>query len=171
MENAAETALNQYLACTRALLTDCEKWSTGLGLNVTHGQTAINEERHGQYQAPTLILNDNHGKNVAEIVPFGASILSAWGRVDVIGEYGKREKIVYLTAGGPTITTRIQVGCGGKAEESSRRLYRAVDAEGWYWVSPSPIRRAYPLTQEVSPSFPSSGLGTPCPRSSSFASL
>lgn len=149
MENAAKVTLNQYLARTRALLADCEKWCTGLGLKVTHGETAINEERHGQYQAPTLILDDSHDKRMAEIVPFGASIFGASGRVDVVGEYGKQEKIVYLSAGGPTMMTRIQVGDGGEAEESTRRLYHGVDAEGWYWVSPSPIRRAHPLTQEV----------------------
>jgi hypothetical protein len=120
MENAAKIALDQYLARIQALLTDCEKWSTGLGLKVTHGETAINEERHGQYQAPTLILDDSHGKNVAEILPFGASILGAWGRVDVVGEYGKREKIIYLSAGGPTMATRIQVGDGGEIEPPSK---------------------------------------------------
>lgn len=149
MENAEKPALDEYLARTRLLLADCEQWSAGLGLEVTHGETAINEERYGQYQAPTLILDDSSGKHMAEIVPFGASILGAWGRVDVAGEYGKREKIVYLSEGGPTITMRIHEGDKGKAEESPRRLYRGVEVDGWYWVSPPPLRRAYLITREV----------------------
>lgn len=142
-------ALSEFLTRTRNLLSEVDAWSKQLGLRVTPGVTAINEERYGQYEAPTLILDDGNGKRMAEIVPFGASILGAWGRVDVVGEYGKREKIVYLSVGGPIMTIRGQVGEGGVAEESTHRLYRGVDAEGWYWVSPSPIRRAYPLTQEV----------------------
>ena len=149
MENSVKTALAQYLDRTQILLTDCEKWSVGLGLTATHGEKVINEERHGQYTVETLILSDGNGKRQAEVTPFGEAILGAWGRVDVVGEYGKREKIVYLIAGGPTMTTRIQVGDGGETEERAHRFYRGVDAEGWYWVSPSPIRRAYPLTQEV----------------------
>lgn len=146
MENAA---LDKYLARIRTLLMDCEKWSIGRGLKVTRGETLINEERHGQYQAPTLMLDDNHGKRLAEVIPFGEAILGAWGRVDVVGEYGKREKIVYLSTGGPTITTSIQGGDGSGGEVITRSLYRGVEAEGWYWVSPSPIRRAYSLTPEV----------------------
>lgn len=149
MKNHEKNDLNQFLFRTRALLSNCEQWSIILGLTVKHGESIINEERHGQYKVPTLILDDGHGKLVAEIAPFGASILGAWGRVDVVGEYGRREKIVYLSEGGPTITTRIQVGNEGAAEESTHRLYRGVDAEGWYWVSPPPIRRAYLVTREV----------------------
>lgn len=149
MENAEKTALDEYLTRTRLLLADCEQWIAELGLKVAHGEVKINEERHGQYQAPALIMDDSHGKKVAQIVPFGASILGARGRVDVVGEYGKREKIVYLSAGGPTMTTCIRVGDGCEIEESTHKIYRGVDAEGWYWVSPSPIRRAHPLTREV----------------------
>lgn len=149
IKDSTNAVLEQYLTRVSALFADIKKWSADLGLHVEHGETSINEERHGQYQAPTLILDDTRGRRMAEIMPFGASILGAWGRVDVMGEYGKREKVVYLSAGGPTMAMRTQVGDGGETEESTRRLYRGVDAEGWYWVSPSPIRRAYPLTQEV----------------------
>ncbi|BAO80065.1 hypothetical protein SRAA_0211 [Serpentinimonas raichei] len=149
MEDAEKTELDEFLARTQALLADCEEWSVGLGLRVTHGETAINEERHGPYRAPTLILDDSHGKRMAQIVPFGASILGAWGRVDVVSEYSKQEKIVYLSAGGPVIGTRIQAVENGPVEQSSHTMLRGVEGEGWYWVSPFPLRRAYPLTREV----------------------
>jgi hypothetical protein len=142
----ADRTLEQYLTRTVALLADIKRWVADFSLCIECGETSINEERHGHYQAPTLIMRDTQGKLIAEVIPFGEAILGAWGRVDVVGEYGKREKIVYLSAGGPTMTMQVQVG---EAEESTRRLYRGVDAEGWYWVSPHPIRRAYPLTCEV----------------------
>lgn len=149
MTDLTNSALPTYLLRTRALLADIGRWSQDLGLRVQHGEVSINEERHGQYHAPALSLRDGQGKLLAEVKPFGESILGSWGRVDMIGEYGRQEKIVYLSAGGPSITTRIQVGEEGKSEESARRLYHGVGAEGWYWVAPYPLRRAYPVTQEV----------------------
>lgn len=149
LQTDAIAALPQFLMRTRDLLSDIGAWSKQLNLQVAQGETTINEERHGSYQAPSLVLSDAHGKRIAEVVPFGEAILGAHGRVDVVGEYGKQEKIVYLSAGGPSITTRIQVGEGGESEESTRRLYHGVGAEGWYWVAPYPLRRAYPVTQEV----------------------
>jgi len=149
MTENQNVALDQYLARVSALLDDVEKWSSDFGLRTAQGQTTINEERHGQYAAATRVLNDENGKRIAEVIPFGESILGASGRVDVVGDYGKREKIVYLSEGGPVMTTRIHVGTDGATEESTRKLYRGVDAEGWFWVSPSPLRRAFPITKEV----------------------
>lgn len=149
MKNTLNPVLNQYLTHVTALFANIEKWGGDFGLQMQGGETTINEERHGQYEVPTLVLNDAQGKRIAEVLPFGESIIGAQGRVDLVGNYGKREKIVYLNAGGPTMTTRIQVGTEGAAEESTRKLYRGVDAEGWFWLSPSPIRRAYPITPEV----------------------
>ena len=149
LQTDATAVLPEFLTRTRNLLSEVDAWSKQLGLRVIPGVTVINEERYGQYEAPTLVLDDSHGKRMAEIVPFGASILGAWGRVDVVGEYGKREKIVYLSAGGPTMATRISVGENGSVEQSSRPMLRGVEGEGWYWISPFPLRRAYPLTREV----------------------
>lgn len=146
-ENQTES-LQQYLRRTEALLCDLEKWGATFDLQIKRGQTTINEERHGQYCVETLVLNDAQGKRIAEVAPFGESIIGAQGRVDLVGDYGKREKIVYLNEGGPTLTTGT-VGADGACEKSTRKLYRGVDAEGWFWVSPSPIRRAYPVTREV----------------------
>ena len=61
-------------------------------------QTSINEDPYGQYNAPTLVLKLHDGKHLAEVIPFGAAVLGAMGRIDIVGEYGKREKIVYLSA-------------------------------------------------------------------------
>lgn len=62
---------------------------------------------------------------------------------------GRRGKFVFLLKGGPTLSTRIQVGDHGETSEHAWQLYRGVDADGWYWVSPAPILRAYLLNQGV----------------------
>jgi hypothetical protein len=142
-------AVEQFLARVRSLLADCRQWAEELGLHTQVGATTIQEERLGTYEAPTLkLLNASH-QPVAEMIPFGAGLIGALGRVDVLGHYGKREKIVYLSQGGPVLTSRIQIGADGPVEESSRPLLRGIEREGWYWVSPYPMRRAFPLTREV----------------------
>jgi hypothetical protein len=148
-QNSSTEALDQYLKRTRTLLADIRKWSMDFGLCGSDGEITLNEERHGQYQAPTLILSDERAKRIAKLIPFGESIIGAQGRVDVVGDYGKQEKIIYLNEGGPTLSMRVQGSTEAIAVESARKLYRGVDAKGWYWISPSPIRRAYPITQEV----------------------
>ncbi len=145
----AKEVLDQYLKRIESLLADCGQWCRARGLKVRRGEITINEERHGQYQASTLNITDTEGRRIAEVIPFGESILGALGRVDLVGEYGKREKIFYLSGGGPKVQMRLRGGKGETIEESTRPLLRGVSDDGWYWVSPAPIRRAYPLTQEV----------------------
>lgn len=147
VSNSAALAL--FLERTRQLLNNIETWGKQLNLQIVQGEKTINEERHGSYQAPMLTLTNKQGQCLATVEPFGEALLGAHGRVDIIGKYGKQEKISYLSAGGPTITTRIQVGEGSIAEERIQKLLRGVEAEGWYWISPFPLRRAYPLSQEV----------------------
>lgn len=149
MTTESQAALQHYRDRTQTLLVQCETWCRALGLQVAQDQIHINEERHGRYTMPALKISTAQGKHLASIVPFGESILGAHGRVDLQGEYGKQEKIVYLSAGGPSITTRIQEGENGPMHEHTRLLYRGIEQEGWYWVSPAPIHRGYPLTLEI----------------------
>lgn len=133
-------SLIQYQEHVKTLLTAIQQWAATWSLEVQAGETSIHEEAHGPYTMPTLVLVGPDARKVAEVVPFGQSIIGAAGRVDVVGEYGKREKMVYLAEGGPTIAT---------SPDAVHRLYRGVTAPGWYWVSPPPIRRAYAINQEV----------------------
>lgn len=145
----ADSELADFLKRVAELLLAIRPWCEALGLTVQLGETRIEEERHGSYTAPTLLLRQPGGQHVAEVRPFGEAILGAIGRVDLVGEYGKREKLVYLSEGGPTFTTRIQDDSAGPAHESTRKLFHGVGAAGWYWVSPPPIRRASPITRDV----------------------
>ena len=144
-----DVALDDYRERIEQLYAAVKAWCTDWNLKHTGRQTSINEERHGLYEAPVLILSDAENQRLAELVPFGESVLGAHGRVDLLGVAGRREKLVYLLKGGPTLTTRITTGEHGKTAIRTQQLYRGVDSDGWYWVSDGPIRRAYRLNQEV----------------------
>lgn len=149
VEDTLNVVLNEYLSRVQVLLEQIEQWCREIGLQVVREETEINEERHGVYQVPVLVLQNNVGKRVAQVVPFGESVLGAHGRVDLVGNFGKREKFAFLSEGGPSITTRQQTAPDGGFVERTRKLYHGVDAEGWYWVTPGPISRAYPVSKEV----------------------
>ena len=132
--------LQLYLQRVETLLADVKHWCLIKNLQVKDGSLSINEEPHGEYSAPYLQINTHENKRVADIKPFGESILGSAGRIDVVGEYGKKEKIAYLNQGGPTITTTTYAG----SQPVSRVIdvYQGVGEEGWYWVSSTPIHRA-----------------------------
>lgn len=144
-----DVALDDYLERIEQLYADVTTWCRDWSLNHSGRPTSINEERHGIYEAPVLVLTDLENQRLAELVPYGESVLGAHGRVDLLGVAGRREKLVYLLKGGPTLTTRIATGAHGETAERTQPLYRGVDTEGWYWVSAGSIRRAYRLNKEV----------------------
>ena len=141
--------LKCYLAHVAELYQMIATWCEAWDVQVTQHEIQLEEERHGVYTAPMLRLIGNGERELAALVPFGESILGAHGRVDLLGAYGRREKLVYLLEGGPTLTTNAEVGVGGEAAERTRRLYRGVEVDGWYWVTPGPIRRAHLLDPEI----------------------
>lgn len=147
--NESDQILGVYLKNVEHLLTDIKQWCLNKNLRVEKSTLPINEERHGEYSAPCLRIQDHNNKQIADIAPFGQSIVGSSGRIDVVGEYGKREKVVYLHKGGPTITTTVFTSDNSKSESRTSTIYRGVDAEGWYWVSPAPIRRAFLLTEDI----------------------
>ena len=147
--NASNNIIKNYLDKINFLLSNVKDWCDPFGIQAIVNQTSINEDPYGQYNAPTLVLKLHDGKHLAEVSPFGAAVLGAMGRIDIVGEYGKREKIVYLSAGGPAIITNIQASVGDEKVEKPYQFYRGVDSEGWYWVAPFPLRRAYPITKEI----------------------
>lgn len=149
VEDTLDVVLNEYLSRIEVLLGQIEQWCREVGLQVVRDETEINEERHGVYQVPVLVLQNNVGKRVAQVVPFGEDVLGTHGRVDLVSNLGKREKFAFLSEGGPSITTRQQTAPDGLFVERTLKLYQGVDAEGWYWVKPGSISRAYPVSKEV----------------------
>lgn len=141
--------LERYLTRVAQLYQMIASWCAGWDVRVTQHEVRLEEERHGVYTAPMLRLMGGGERELAVLAPFGESILGAHGRVDLLGALGRREKLVYLLEGGPTLTTRMEAGVDGEVAERTKRLYRGVETDGWYWVTPGPIRRAYLLNRDV----------------------
>jgi hypothetical protein len=110
-------------------------------------EMVIHEKAPGKYTVNKLIILDDNDNRIAELVPIGAWIIGASGRVDLIGKLD-RVTIVDLEKGGPTLTTSITEG-GKQEENKTRYLYKGVDHEGWYWIENTRLGRIYALDQKL----------------------
>jgi hypothetical protein len=122
------THVNQLFGKAKNWLAE-EKWQ------VKSGETRINEEITGIYTAPTLLINAPNGEELAEIIPKGACIIEAKGRIDIEGFFGI-EHIGYFINGGPLLS-------------EARQLYKDVHEDGWYWVANTREPKAGVITKDL----------------------
>ncbi len=137
---AGDAALEVYLQRVDQLYAQIAHWVAADGYRAVRDILTVREARHGRYQAPLLRIQSLAGEELARCEPYGASILGAWGRVDVLG-WRSRRKLVYLTAGGPTLTMRLGLG-GPAGVPEGRAMLRDVATDGWYWLAPPPTAPA-----------------------------
>lgn len=147
MGSTTKSRQDEYVSRLEALYSDVAKWVKGAGLKFSRGQIEIREEIPGSYSVPTLVILDADGNKLADLLPVGAWLIGAEGRVDLVGLMD-RNSLVYLETGGPSITTRIKAGDGG-SEELSRPLFKGVEHPGWYWIADTRLGRARPVTKEL----------------------
>ena len=114
------------------LYGEVKKWIKEKNLVVQERDVEINEEVTGRYKAPGLYILDKHGRQIAELLPMGAWIIGAEGRVDIRGQLD-RANLIYLQAGGPHIKTSVS-DSSGKLEEGSWPLFKGIGQAGWYWI-------------------------------------
>lgn len=106
----------------------------------------IAEEAYGEYTANKLILLDQAKNKIAELLPRGASVIGANGRVDLVG---KNDQIILvnLESDGPSITSTI--GVNGNKQSLTRYLYRNVEAAGWYWIEDKRRGKAHIVSDDL----------------------
>lgn len=144
MNKEVEDTVTAYLSNVETLYQSIKEWVIGKALKTQEEKFTINEQASGEYEAQKLTILDEDGDKVAELVPIGAWIIGAKGRIDLTGRFDKAI-IIDLEDGGPTITTRV----GKKGESRTRPLYKGVDPAGWYWIEDNRLARVHPLDQEL----------------------
>jgi hypothetical protein len=127
-----EQLKQRYLTKVNQLFGNIILWLKDTDLQVEQQETQIAEVLTGEYLAPTLSISTNQEK-LAEIVPIGACIIEAEGRVDVEGWLGI-EHIAYLVNGGPRLN-------------AERKMFPDVDTNGWYWLENNLSGKAHPMNQ------------------------
>ncbi|MDP2983023.1 MAG: hypothetical protein Q8O92_06825 [Candidatus Latescibacter sp.] len=125
------------------LISMMQKWVTYTGLYTIVSNIIVEETIPGKYTIEMLEINDKDGKLVAKVIPVGAYVIAAEGRVDIKGYLGK-ESVVFLKYGGPSIVSKVN----GEVDRVSS-LYDGITAEGWFWIEDKRMRRAYPFDEKI----------------------
>ncbi len=146
MNTTQMEATAKFLSRLSDLYSNISNWVQPQYLRVVRFNMKLNEEAYGKYDVEKLSIIDANGKRIGELLPVGASVIGAEGRVDLIGDVDQ-EILVYLDDGGPHFTTEIEVG--GQQERRTTPLYRGVEEDGWYWIEIRRLSRARRLDQAL----------------------
>jgi len=124
-----------FLTQVEQLFGEAKNWLSEEKMQVGQGETKINEEITGIYTAPTLLVSAPDGEELAEIIPIGACIIEALGRIDIEGLFGI-EHIGYFINGGPLLS-------------AERQLYKEIQEDGWYWIANTREPKAGIITKDL----------------------
>ncbi len=131
MNKKAADQVKAFIESVNNFFADVESWIVSSSLKSIRQEIEISEEYSGSYKVSKLILQDESGKKIAELIPVGAFIIGGKGRIDMNGTIDKAI-IVNLDAGGQSATTTITVG--NRSETSKTAFYKCIDKQGWYWI-------------------------------------
>ena len=146
MNEEDKKILNIYLTDIKNLYQEINKWINNRPLKSQEKKIVIHEKAPGKYEVMKLIILDDNDNWIAELVPIGAWVIGAKGRIDLIGKLDKAT-IIDLEKGGPTLTTSLAEGKKEK-ENKIKYLYKGVDQEGSKIIKNNRLGRLYALDQK-----------------------
>ncbi|MDM8561752.1 hypothetical protein QUF54_00180 [Candidatus Marithioploca araucensis] len=128
-----ELVKQRYLTRVNQLYSDITCWlKDQKELHLEQHAVEIGEDLTGFYTAPTLVVSSPN-EWLAEFKPEGACIIEAEGRIDLLALLGI-EYIIYMVNGGPIL--------GGQ------KMFKDIDADGWYWTENNLKNKAHFMNQE-----------------------
>lgn len=137
-----------FLKSIQTLYKQIESWVEDKPLQTTREGIELNEEAYGQYKTEKLVIrNATTEQLIASLIPKGAAIIGAKGRIDLAGNVDS-EILVDWDKGGPSYTSKVVTN---EQEQPGKAvpLYRGVDKAGWYWVESRKLARAHHLDKAV----------------------
>lgn len=141
-----EQTLRSFCEQIEDLYKNVGEWLESTPLRTAREEIQINEEVFGAYSVPVLIMRNGADRLVAKIVPVGAHVIGAQGRVDLKGRHDD-EILVFLKDAGPTIESVLEVGGSGKTIKT--QLYKGVEESGWYWIEDKRRGKAHKVSREL----------------------
>lgn len=146
MDEQSKMILDKFLKSMDELYDNIGSWLRPYKLTTLQEEIKITEQASGTYKAKKLTIFDKKKEIVASIIPVGAWVIGANGRVDLIGKYDKTI-IVNLEKDGPALSTTIKIG--DHQETSTRQLYKGIEKTGWYWIEDRRRGKAHLLDKDL----------------------
>lgn len=145
MNRSVEDTLCDYRQNISTLFESVKNWIEDLPLSTKEESIELIEELGGRYSINKLALFNKNNALLAELVPAGAWVIGAKGRVDLIGKY-EREILVYLEAS-PSL--RVSCSTPESTEKLTHSLYKGIEREDWYWIESKRLMKARAVSQEL----------------------
>jgi len=152
MNKTIENSVKSFVDSVNNLFADVESWISnlqqkkGIQLKSRREEIRITEEGSGTYVVQKLIIEDSKGKKIADLIPIGASVIGARGRIDLNGTYDKAV-LVDLEKGGPSLTTTIKVG--NEEKTSTTSFYKNIEESGWHWIEDKRRGKAHHIDSKL----------------------
>lgn len=143
----ASRVRSEYCRGLEDLYAAVRSWLSSSGFRTIRDTTSLHETATGRYQAPVLRILRKDGSHLATLMPKGAWIIGAKGRVDLVGPMDI-QPILLLASGGPALTTTTTIK-GEEIERHTRPFFKGVDREGWYYIDDSSPAIARHLTKDA----------------------
>ncbi|AFM26902.1 hypothetical protein [Desulfomonile tiedjei] len=145
-ERSVDERLDKFREALSELYNSVEHWVVERDLLARREEVQIVEPKPGKYPVEKLTITDTDQTVIAELIPSGAWIIGADGRVDLNGSV-ETEILVYWETGAPVINSMEQGKPSTKGK--SWRLFKGADRQGWYWIEDRVRSRAHILTKEL----------------------
>jgi hypothetical protein len=115
-------------------------------VEVAYQQDEINEEFLGAYKTKRMTLKI--GPQVVQLIPIGAFIIGAKGRVDLAGSLGRCERL--LLVGRESLTQAANIALRGEVHVYSGLAEEAPEVQlAWKFATPPPSSTLIDLTRDT----------------------
>jgi hypothetical protein len=143
--------LDEYLNNVSRLYAMIEKWLNEKSLLSKQVEHDMREEASGSYTTKKLLVYKDENNQIAELLPVGAWVIGANGRIDLIGNFDQ-QILIYLKKDikieTPTTTSCNDDECQERSK-NSRSLYKGFEKAGWYWIENKRLGRARALDKDL----------------------
>ncbi len=151
MDKEKKEILDEYLDNVSKCYAMVEEWLNGKFLSSKQVEYVVYEEASGKYETKKLLVYKNENNQIAELLPVGAWVIGANGRIDLIGNFDQ-QILVYLKKDikiKASTTTSIGDEEHQEASKNSRSLYKGFEKAGWYWIEDNKLGKAHALNKDL----------------------
>ncbi len=151
MDKEKKVILDEYLNNVSECYTMVEEWLNEKSLFSKRIEYDLHEKASGKYITKKLLILKNENKQIAELLPVGAWIIGANGRIDLIGNFDQ-QILIFLNKDikmKSSVTTSINDDEYQEVSKNSHSLYKGFEKAGWYWIEDKRFGKAHALNKDL----------------------
>ncbi|MEA1968773.1 MAG: hypothetical protein U9N77_11225 [Thermodesulfobacteriota bacterium] len=151
MDREKDVILDEYLKNVSKCYAMIEEWLNEKSLLSKLIEYNIHEKASGKYTTKKLIIYKDKNNQIAELLPIGAWIIGANGRIDLIGNFDQ-QILIYLKKDikmKTSVTTSTNDDEYQEVSKNGHSLYKGFQEAGWYWIEDKRLGKAHALNKNL----------------------